>query len=550
MASEDVCDGDTTLSLLLCSDCETEEHVNWFCQECQHNFCDKCKDHHLRRKKSRTHSIVPFREAKYRPVYINKALCGVHPGESLDYWCEDCDVTICVKCIPDRHKKHSWCTVDDFRCRVQVNIHSKIDEFRETLLKYRGVMNDDSKFSEYMNCCIDHLKEDVNNQASTLCLEVNKKRDEVLNEVTIFENKAKIQQNQSKLKMTEDMAALNELITNTEQSLKGCESSSSLSVLLKTIEDTSGCFQSPESVRRQPPTLSKPEYVDQSKLVSLFGQLEYPSSQKLEERVKYEVKTKYLKTKTIRKILALCVLDNGNIWVSFDGNRFLMLIDGYLNAIKKSCDTEKGVVSMALYKNTDLVFTRFMDTSVQRIGCHGDKMVTIADLDPYYTKGISVNNENRLLVCAVTTTCSKIVKMTGRGQILLEIPIDRNDIETLTRPYRITSFDTGEMFVVDTAKDDHRVTCLAKQGERLFSWSWRGEGVGTVEPLGITNDKTACYITDEKNNRIYVLPKNGNTAAVLLDESSRQTGPRCITIDRKGCLWVGCNNGVILKIER
>ncbi|XP_033728776.1 uncharacterized protein LOC117317918 [Pecten maximus] len=550
MAAVDVCDGDN-LSALMCSDCETDEEVKWFCQECQLNFCDRCQAHHLRRKKSKSHSIVPMREAKYTQISESRRLCVVHPGMSIDYWCESCASVICIKCVPGRHKKHTWCAIDDFMGRTQKKIRDKTDEFREMWLKYRTAMSDDSRFSEYFTQCIARLNEDVNNQASILCQEVDKMKEDLLKEIAIFERKETLKKDKNQVGMKEDMTALNALITNTELELKCCDSASSLNVLSKRLSDQEGCFQCPEINRCHPPTLSIPEHFDQLKLVSLFGQLKYPSSTNLDEKVIYEVKAKYLKTKTTRKILALCVQDNGNIWVSFDGNRFLMLMDEYLGILKESCDTEFGVVSMSLYKNTDIVFTRFMDTCVQRLVSNGDRMMTIADLYPYYAKGVCVNNENRVLVCAVTSstkTC-KIVKMTGRGQILMEITNDA-EREPLTLPYRIASVDGGELFVVDMATDDHRVICLDKQRDRLFSWSWRGEGVGSVDPLGIACDKNVCYVTDEINNRIYMFPKKNNTAVVLLDESTRQSGPRCITVDRKGCIWVGCNNGIILKIER
>ncbi|XP_060079436.1 uncharacterized protein LOC132558840 [Ylistrum balloti] len=553
MAAVNVCDGDA-LSILVCSDCETVELVDWFCQDCQQNFCGECKDHHLRRKKSNMHDVVPLREARYKQILLSRRSCGLHPGVAIDYWCENCDSVICVKCVPDRHKKHDWCAVDDFVSRVQTEIRGKTHALRETLMVYRNVAIDNSKLSEYITHCIARLKADVSNQARAFCQEVKEMEDGLLKEITIFENKETAKHSKNYAEMKNDMSELDSLITNTEQKLESCDSALSLSNLSKMLASKSDCFQCPERTNCQPPTFSKPEYVDRTKLASLFGQLEYPSSKNVAEKSVYDVKTtcKYLKTKTTRKILALCVLDNGNIWVAFDGNRFLMLMDEYLSIIKESCDTEYSVVSMALYKNTDILFTRFMNTRVQRLVSNGEKTISIADLYPYYAKGICVNNENRLFVCAVMSPAlsCKIVKMTGRGQILMEIETDQNVCEPLTLPYRITCADTGELFVVDMAKDDHHVTCLDKQRDRLVSWSWRGEGVGLVAPLGITSYKNACFVTDETNHKIYVLPEKRNTAAVLLDESTRQSGPRCITVDRKGCIWVGCNNGTILKIER
>ncbi|XP_069107540.1 uncharacterized protein [Argopecten irradians] len=554
MAGKDVCDGDSSsisVPALMCSDCETEEQVGLFCQECQLNFCEQCRNHHLKRKKTKSHNVVPVRQALYRTLSRNRHMCLVHSGVTADCWCETCNSFICSKCIPS-HKKHNWSTIDDYMVRGKKNIRAKIDAFRSTLMKYRTAMNDDVRCSEYVMQCTSHLREDVCNQASIICQEVNKMKEDLLNEITIFQNKETSKHTKNETKMIAEMTALNGLITKADQELKCCDSAPSVAALLQKLRSDEGTFECPENNRSQPPVLTRPKLVDRSKLVSLFGQLEFPSTDK-HEKVVYEVKAKYLKTNTYRKILAICVQEDGNIWVSIDGNRFLMLIDEYLETIKKSCDTEFNVVSMALYKNTDIVFTRFMNSCVQRLMGNGDRMVTVADLYPYYAKGVCVNSENRVLVCAVSNSKMppyKIFKMTARGQILMDISPGDDVRENLHSPYRLTSVDTGEIFIVDTAADDHRVVCIDKQKDRYLTWAWRGEGIGSVDPLGIACDKHACYVTDAQHNKIYVLPKKCNTAAVLLDESSRETGPRCITVDRKGIIWVGCNNGIILKIER
>lgn len=526
-----------------CEDCDSEDNVNWMCTDCQHKFCNECKNHHVRSKKTRNHVVELVNVQRASGLADSHIRCTVHPGNPVDYFCETCDAVICAKCMSAHHKKHDWCSADEQRAHIR----RRMQGFRHTLAQNRGVINDDHKMSVYFSQSLKQLRVDVTNRAVLICEETNKIKEGYLKELNMVEERETIKNNSKQAKMKDDMSKLNDLINDTDQKLDKLNSILSISALTKDIEDKARRFQCPEASCALPPTLTiaDGDQIDKSKLVAVFGQLDFKT-----ENVAYEVKTTTIKTKSLKRILAICVLGNFNMWVSFDGDRYLLLIDQHINVIRKSCSTELGVVSMAIYKTKEIVFTRFMDTRLQRLNSNGDKMSTVADMYPYSAKGVCVQDESAIFICCVTKSDSKIVKLNGHGQTLLEITTTEFNTDQLTLPYRISCFISGEVCVVDMATSDHRVTCLDKQGDRVFSWSWRGEGVGTVDPLGIASDDKASYITDEVNNRIYVLPKNGRTAAVLWEDSTRQKGPRCITVDKTGRVWVGCSNGIILIIDR
>ena len=90
-----------------------------FCLICEQYFCTSCKSLHKRMKVTKNHefqsgeNVVP--EVKLR--------CNEHK-EDFPFVCDNCDISICMRCVTGKHKGH---TVS--------NMKESIDELRTTFRK-------------------------------------------------------------------------------------------------------------------------------------------------------------------------------------------------------------------------------------------------------------------------------------------------------------------------------------------------------------------------------------------------------------------------------
>lgn len=95
-----------------CALCDNIEDVRWFCNDCQENLCEKCKNVHQRGKKTRNDRIVPIKEASKGDAKTTE-VCKIHPGKSCDLYCSTCNVVMCSMCFTQKHNTHAFKHVEE-----------------------------------------------------------------------------------------------------------------------------------------------------------------------------------------------------------------------------------------------------------------------------------------------------------------------------------------------------------------------------------------------------------------------------------------------------
>ena len=122
-----------------CNICDAAA-AKFHCNSCGDDLCPTCKTHHLKSKGSRHHHVVPYAQ-KLDPNYLAGLSCHIHPNNAPEFWCETCDVPICVTCITDKHKSHACSNLTTMLSEKRDNMVEEMKTLRDKfVIEWEGVL--------------------------------------------------------------------------------------------------------------------------------------------------------------------------------------------------------------------------------------------------------------------------------------------------------------------------------------------------------------------------------------------------------------------------
>ena len=86
-----------------------KEAASSFCTECQQSMCDQCSNIHGSIRTTMTHHLLPLGDESSKEVLkkkLKKHFCDTHPIKVIEFYCEDCRISVCVTCSITKHNKH------------------------------------------------------------------------------------------------------------------------------------------------------------------------------------------------------------------------------------------------------------------------------------------------------------------------------------------------------------------------------------------------------------------------------------------------------------
>ena len=95
-----------------CSSCEEDNTATCYCFVCQNFLCTACFETHQRFKATRDHRNVLIEKLQAQDVeeLLNRpVMCSeqYHENQPLEFYCEECKVSICHKCTVVSHNQHT-----------------------------------------------------------------------------------------------------------------------------------------------------------------------------------------------------------------------------------------------------------------------------------------------------------------------------------------------------------------------------------------------------------------------------------------------------------
>ena len=133
-----------------CDSCDENSPIA-YCTECDDLLCKDCWDAHQKLKKSRSHSSFTLKEAqktsrdkliKMLPSSssILSCTCQYHNNETLDLYCQQCTIPVCVKCSGISHKYHPIHQVSQQIIQNKEEIQQSLEEFQLAQQNLKKVM--------------------------------------------------------------------------------------------------------------------------------------------------------------------------------------------------------------------------------------------------------------------------------------------------------------------------------------------------------------------------------------------------------------------------
>ncbi|XP_023938909.2 brain tumor protein [Bicyclus anynana] len=115
---------------VVCTCCKSKEPAVARCTDCSHFLCANCNSAHEFMRCFENHRVVPFdalRSSKEKAAVHKPIFCTRHVGESLKFYCCECEVGACTECLTVDHK------VGEHRCErivdAEPNLRAELRTF-------------------------------------------------------------------------------------------------------------------------------------------------------------------------------------------------------------------------------------------------------------------------------------------------------------------------------------------------------------------------------------------------------------------------------------
>ena len=136
-----------------CGSCDENNTASSYCFVCQSFLCSPCFEAHQRLKATRGHrnvvieklQVQDVQELIHRPVLCSQQY---HENQPLEFYCEECKVTICHKCSVVSHNRH---TMTDSEKVAQVQKMQMIDALEKVEAETVVYENEIRKQTELMD---------------------------------------------------------------------------------------------------------------------------------------------------------------------------------------------------------------------------------------------------------------------------------------------------------------------------------------------------------------------------------------------------------------
>eukprot|EP00105_Crassostrea_gigas_P009812 XP_011424898.1 PREDICTED: uncharacterized protein LOC105326507 [Crassostrea gigas] len=118
-----------------CSKCPGDNQ--YYCDSCQCDLCQKCKENHVNNLKTIDHDVVVHRD-KIDYIPTQEEYCVRHPSQVYKEYCEPCQVPVCNHCR--KHRTHRKLDVRTAYKTKQQQHRGAIHTIRSEALFYRPVL--------------------------------------------------------------------------------------------------------------------------------------------------------------------------------------------------------------------------------------------------------------------------------------------------------------------------------------------------------------------------------------------------------------------------
>jgi len=504
-----------------CDDCNKDDPVVSYCNDCGSFRCHICSEAHKRHKNFLNHNLLPLNELRSSNTDVKqiqpKLLCQDHE-EELNYYCDSdtCKKLVCSYCTIRDHLGHNHDTV-----RKKAATHrSKLEEMAgqvEEILRSLCITHDQveitkkkiTKQSDDMNVKIDQLYDG-------LILELNEQRNQVkqrVHEAIIFKEEIVDKQLEEVECLQSQVLSMKEL----GNALEKCSDQEVLSVKEQFFGQMKQLMNNHNMLKIEPIQADMMEVLVYQVPLPQFCQL-YVNIDPINTAIKYPPEKIYKGNKV-----------EFQIFTKYDANTPCQKGGGQISVQFVSSNGE--VTDALVQDNNDGSYTASFEA--QEVGrarlltCINRQqidpcIVTVNTNYPSITKLAKIIDYGRQMGCpwgiafsangmwAVADRSKHCVYMFDQqDQFISKFGSKGSKVGQFDSLYGLTFDNDNNLYIAEHSKD--RVQKFDAAGQFLMLIGSRGRGEGQLtSPVGITSHDNEIYIAEANNNRVSVFTKDGN----------------------------------------
>ncbi|XP_021357038.1 uncharacterized protein LOC110452714 [Mizuhopecten yessoensis] len=518
-----------------CALCDSEYGVRWYCNECQENLCDRCKEFHKRGMKTKNDDVVSIGEANRHCGKPVPEVCKLHPGKLCDLYCSDCNLLICSMCLSKPHKHHNWKHFEDEFSIKKQHLKEHMTAISVKIEHFKNETSERHRVNEWFNDNIDTMRNEVNSQRTKLKTVVDSVADAILAELSSLEKEESTMHKKdcqrSKKKVEELTRLLEQAVMTNTSSVSLFETERSLRITLP-LYDVNVRYVS----TKQPSFVTGS--IDSIVLTKMLGELHHENQYE-----KTDIDSKHVKllskfTVTSQNtIYGICPVDDSLAWLSIHQFKNLLLVNRE-GVIIETVKLDFCPLRIIMVGTTDILITSNSgSTFVYKLSLHNKQVTTFADIKPHEAYDVSINERDEVFV---STNTPDIVVLNQSGTIVRKVTIGSETIRY------VVCLSSGRLCVVQNVGErftERKIKITDESGTVIQTWTGEldnGLKVGSMYLLKMSCDKfDRVFVPDIRNNQVYVLPRDGKQAVCLLDRRHGVVKPAAMDVDTCGNVWIG-----------
>ncbi|OWF48691.1 uncharacterized protein LOC110452761 [Mizuhopecten yessoensis] len=517
-----------------CALCDSEDGVRWYCNDCQENLCDRCKETHTRGRKTKNDDVVSIGKANRQGDKPVPEVCKLHPGKLCDMFCSDCNELICSICLSKNHKQHNWKPFEDELSVKKEHFKEHMTTLADKIANFKTETSKRHCVNKTFKDNIDTTRREVNSQRTKLKAEVDYIAEAVLAELASLEKEESLLYKKDIQRSEKNVEELTRLLEQAEMT-----DTSSVSI-----------FETEMSLRKTLPLYDvkmkhvspkQPSFVlgniNRILLTKMLGELHHGDQyEKTDIDSKHVQRLSKFTVSQQNQILDISPVDDSHAWLSIHEYQVLVLVNS--EAVAKEtvkldfCPHKTNIVGTKAILMTIDPFSTF----VYKLSLHNKQVTTFADIRPHKAYDISINERDEVFV---NTNTAVIVVLNQTGTIVRKVTCGM-------KAWCITCLSSGDIAVSDY---DNVSIITDRSGTTKYKWSGElnnGQQVGSRDIRNMSRDKyDRLFVPDYTNNQVYVLPRDSTQATCLLDQKRGVTKPTSVGVDTCGNVWIGCEDGTV-----
>ena len=169
-----------------CGNCEKTSAQSVYCFQCCTFWCDECVIGHNIIRANKEHRVLAlkyFEDQDIENVLKRPAFCPRHEKKELEFFCKNCEETICNSCVVTAHDGHIKILLEEAANERKVEVVSLVESHKR---KAQEMRNNISKLEEKwdkMQAEAANAKRSAHQFAESMIAVIESKKQEIFNEV-------------------------------------------------------------------------------------------------------------------------------------------------------------------------------------------------------------------------------------------------------------------------------------------------------------------------------------------------------------------------------